>query len=71
MTKQEYININFDQHLYYWSNIAIGFGTIVILSLAPLDYIVAPMFFKEFLYYRIVATLFFAVIFLINRTKVK
>ena len=70
MTKQEYININFDQHLYYWSNIAIGFGTIVILSLAPLDYIVAPMFFKEFLYYRIVATLFFAVIFLINRTKV-
>ena len=70
MTKQEYININFDQHLYYWSNIAIGIGTIVILSLVPLDYIVAPMFFKEFLYYRIVATLFFAVIFLINRTKV-
>ena len=48
MTKQEYININFDQHLYYWSNIAIGFGTIVILSLAPLDYIVAPMFFSMF-----------------------
>jgi len=70
MTKLEYININFDKHLYYWSNIAIGIGTVVILSLVPLDYLVAPLFFKEFLLYRVTASLLFVVIFLINRTKV-
>jgi PAS domain S-box-containing protein len=70
MTKLEYVNINFDKNLYYWTNIAIGIGTIVILSLVPLDYLVAPLFFKEFLAYRFIATFFFAVIFFINRTKV-
>ena len=70
MTKDQYIKINFDQHLYYWSNIAIGIGIIVILSLAPLDYFAAPTHFKEFFYYRVIASLSFAVIFYLNRKKV-
>ena len=70
MTKGDYIKINFDQHLYYWSNIAIGIGTVVILSLAPLDYFAAPAHFKEFFYYRVIASLSFAVIYYFNRKKI-
>jgi two-component system cell cycle sensor histidine kinase/response regulator CckA len=70
VSREEYINTNYDNYLYYWSNIAIGFGFFVILSLIPLDYLVAPSHFKHFLAYRIIASLCFAVIFVFNRKKV-
>ncbi len=70
MSKEEYINLNLDKYLYYWSNIAIGIGIFVILSLIPLDYFASPSNFKTFLYYRIIASLCFIIIFFFNRKKV-
>src|SRR4030042_6556329 len=67
MSKEEYINLNYDKYLYYWSNIALGIGTFVILSLIPLDYLVAPSNFKTFLYYRIIVSLFFLVLYFFNK----
>jgi PAS domain S-box-containing protein len=70
MTKEEYINANYDNYLYYWSNIAIGFGFFVILSLIPLDYLVSPSNFKDFLFYRILTSLCFLVMYFLNKRKV-
>ncbi len=70
MMRDEYVNTHFDQHLYYWTNIAIGIGTFVILALAPLDYLAARDHFRQFLLYRVLASAAFAIIFFLNRRKV-
>ncbi len=70
MSREEYINLNYDKYLYYWSNIAIGIGTFIILSLIPLDYLATPSNFKTFLYYRIIVSLFFFVLYFFNKKRI-
>jgi two-component system cell cycle sensor histidine kinase/response regulator CckA len=70
MTKEEYININYDNHLHYWSNIALGFGSIVIISLSLLDYLVTPPNFNTFLVYRIFTASSFYCLFLFNKKSI-
>ncbi len=70
MSREEYININYDKYLSYWSDIAIGIGIFVILSLVPLDYIVSPSNFKSFLIYRLMASLGFIIIYFLNKRKI-
>ena len=70
MSREEYINTSYDKYLYYWSNLSIGVGCFVVLSLAPLDYFASPVNFKTFLYYRITVVLFFIIIYFFNRKKI-
>ena len=70
MSREEYIKLYFNQYLYYWSNIALGIGIIVILGLIPLDFFVAPEFFKDFCLYRVVAASSFVILYFLNRKKI-
>ncbi len=70
MSREEYINSNYDEYLSYWANIALGVGFFVILSLVPLDYLVAPSHFKDFLLYRVLASLCFVALYFLNRKKI-
>lgn len=70
MTREDYINFQYDKYLHYWSNIAIGLGSLVVLALLPLDYLVAPAFFKDFLLYRCVVSCGFFALYFINRKKI-
>ncbi len=70
MTKQEYINSNIVFLLHYWSNNAIALGSIFIISLSLLDYLVTPANFNIFLTYRIIAAIAIIAIYLVNRKVV-
>jgi signal transduction histidine kinase/ActR/RegA family two-component response regulator len=70
MTKEEYIKEKYEKYLYYWTNVAIGSGGFVVLSLIPLDYLASPSNLKRFLVYRIITTICLFILFLINRIKV-
>ncbi len=67
MDKDEYIKSNIVYLLHYWSNTAIAFGSIVIISLSFLDYLVTPSNFKTFLVYRIIATVAILLVYVMNR----
>ncbi len=67
MDKEEYIKSNIVYLLHYWSNTAIAFGSIVIISLSFLDYLVTPSNFKTFLVYRIIATVAILLVYVMNR----
>ena len=69
MTREKYINLQYDNNLHYWSNIAIGLGSLVVLALLPIDYLVAPTYFKDFLLYRCVVSCCFFALYFINRRK--
>lgn len=70
MSREEYINSKYDEYLYYWSNIAVGVGFFVILSLVPLDYFASPQNFRNFLLYRVVTSLCFVFLYFLNRKKI-
>jgi two-component system cell cycle sensor histidine kinase/response regulator CckA len=70
MTREEYINLNYDKHLYFWSNIAVLSGSFIILSLSLLDYLATPSNFKTFLIYRLITFLCFLVIYFFNKKKI-
>ena len=70
MSREEYITSKYDEYLHYWSNIALGVGFFVILSLVPLDYLAAYSHFKEFLVYRVITGLSFVVLYFLNRRKI-
>lgn len=70
MTREEYINSNYDKHLYYWSNVTTGIGTFAVLSLILLDYFASPSNFKIFFYYRIIVSLCLIIIYFSNRKKI-
>ncbi len=70
MTKEEYIKSNMIHLLHYWSNIAIALGSVVILSLSLLDYLVTPSNFKTFLVYRIIAAVAILIVYFVNRKMV-
>ncbi len=70
MTRNEYIDSQYDKYLYYWSNIAFVFGTAVICSLIPLEYFIARQYFTEFLFYRIIASIAFIILYFFNRKKI-
>ena len=62
MTKEQYIDTKYDKYLHYWANIGLGIGTLAVLSLIPLDYLVTPAHFVTFLVYRLITA---AILFLL------
>lgn len=66
MTKKEYIEINLVHILHYWIRFVLGVGSLVIISLSILDYLVTPSNFKVFSLYRIVAASLIFSLFLFN-----
>jgi PAS domain S-box-containing protein len=70
VTRQEYIDSRYEQHLSWWTNIAVGFGAFVSLTLIPMDIIVSPENGLRFSIYRIAMAVIFAGIFLLNRKKI-
>jgi len=69
MTKEEYIDSNIIVPLHHWSNIALWLGSLVIIGLSLLDYLVTPSNFGRFLAYRIIAGSVIFLLFLFNRKK--
>lgn len=67
MTKNEYIESNLVRLLNYWVTFVTGAGSLVIMSLSLLDYLVTPANFKLFLVYRIFASASIFLFFLASR----
>lgn len=67
MTKEEYINSRYNDYLRYWANIGLGFGSLVILSLIPLDYLATPENFRVFLAYRFCTAAVLFLLYLVNK----
>jgi len=70
MTKKEYIESKITALLHKWTSIAMLIGSLVIISLSLLDYLVTPMNFKTFLLYRVIAATAIFSLYLINRKKI-
>lgn len=70
MTKQEYIKENIDKLFYNWLNVGLVAGSLLILSLVGLDYLVTRENFSQFLFYRFLVGASFLVLFFINRRRV-
>lgn len=67
MSKEEYINSNILKLLHHWTNVATGIGSLVIISMSFLDYLVTPANFKTFFLYRICAAAAILLTYLYNR----
>lgn len=67
MRREEYIKSHIVHLLHFWSNTAIGFGSLIILSLSLLDYFVTHSNFTTFLVYRIIAASVILIVFFVNR----
>lgn len=70
MGREEYIKSNIVHLLHFWSNTAIGLGSLIILSLSLLDYFVTPENFDTFFVYRVIAAALILIDFFINRKMV-
>ncbi len=69
MSKDEYIELNILRLLQYWTSIATGIGSLVIISLCVLDYFVTPANFKLFFVYRVSAATLTLGIYFINKKR--
>ncbi len=70
MDREKYIESNIVGLLHNWSNIAMAVGSVVIMSLSLLDYLVTPSNFKTFLIYRGVAAVAIFLLYVVNRKKI-
>ncbi|MBI5075935.1 MAG: PAS domain S-box protein [Nitrospirae bacterium] len=67
MTKEQYISSRYVDYLHYWTSIGLGFGSILVLSLIPLDYLATPDNFFAFLAYRLCTSALLFLLYLLNR----
>ena len=65
-----YIKAKYDAYLYDWVGSALGIGSLVVILLIPLDYLVTPSNFKTFLVYRSITSLSLLILYALNRRKV-
>ena len=69
MSRKEYIESNLNKLLYHWSSIAYITASVLILSLSFLDYFVTPENHRIFFIYRIATSLFFLILYFVNKRK--
>jgi len=70
MDKQEYIRENIGKLFYNWLNVGLVSGSLLILSLAGLDFLVTRENFTQFLIYRFIVAFSFLALFAINRRRI-
>ena len=68
--KRAYIDENIVSLLHHWSNTALWTGSLLLLSLCLLDYLITPEKFTLFLIYRLVASSLIFLLYLLNRKKI-
>lgn len=70
MGRKEYIETNITVLLHSWTSIALLMGSLVIISLSLLDYLVTSINFKTFLVYRIITASLIFSLYLLNKKKI-
>jgi len=71
VTKEQYVDERYTNHLHYWATLGLGAGSLVILMLIPLDAAAIPAQFRTFLFYRLVTAGILFLLYLVNRKRVK
>jgi PAS domain S-box-containing protein len=67
VTKEKYVDERYTAQLHYWATLGLGVGSLIVLSLAPLDNATVPEQFRSFLIYRLVAASILFLLYLVNR----
>jgi PAS domain S-box-containing protein len=67
VTKEQYVDERYTAQHHYWATFGLGVGSLIVLSLAPLDYAAVPAQFSSFLAYRLVAASIMFLLYLVNR----
>ena len=70
MNREEHIESNILTLINQWINLATGAGSLVILSLVILDYLVTPVNFKTFVVYRVIAAIGILSVHFFNKNKI-
>jgi PAS domain S-box-containing protein len=70
LVKEEYIDSHIITLLHQWTSAATKIGSVIIIFLGLLDYLVTPENFQTFFIYRVVAATLIIIIYLYNKQKV-
>jgi len=70
VTKEQYIAERFSAHVHVWATLGLGVGSLVILTLIPLDFVAVPARFRAFLLYRLIVAGVLFLLYLVNRNTI-